>query len=119
MGRNGNPHARPVGRAFGVPDPWYVAGMSRMVKCAKLGETLPGLPYKPFNDALGQRIYDNISAKAWQDWIEHSKRIVNEYRLDLTTKKAHEVLKEQCEDFLFGAGGSAPAEYVPEKPHDH
>src|SRR5580704_10316472 len=88
---------------------------SRMVTCAKLHESLPGLPYKPFNDALGQRIYEQISAKAWQEWIEHSKRLVNEYRLDLTTKKAHEVLKEQCEAFLFGDGGSAPAEYVPEK----
>ena len=63
--------------------------------------------------ALWQRIYDSISAKAWTEWIEHSKRIVNEYRLDLTTKKAHDVLKEQCEDFLFGSGGQAPAEYVP------
>src|SRR5256885_10922647 len=91
----------------------YAGSMSRMVKCAKLGETLPGLPYKPFHDALGQRIYDTISMKAWQEWIEHSKRIVNEYRLDLTQKKAHEVLKEQCEEFLFGQGGQAPPEYVP------
>lgn len=119
MGRNGNPPTPFIGRAIDVPDPWYVAGMSRMVKCVKLGETLPGLPYKPFNDALGQRIYENVSAKAWQEWIEHSKKIVNEYRLDLTTKKAHEVLKEQCEDFLFGSGGQAPAEWVPEKPHEH
>jgi Fe-S cluster biosynthesis and repair protein YggX len=89
--------------------------MTRMVKCAKLGETLPGLPYKPFNDALGQRIYDSVSAQAWTLWIEHSKKIVNEYRLDLTQKKAHEVLKEQCEAFLFGDGGMVPAEYVPEK----
>jgi Fe-S cluster biosynthesis and repair protein YggX len=90
--------------------------MSRMVKCVKLGEELPGLPYKPFNDALGQRIYDNISAKAWQEWIEHSKRIVNEYRLDLTSKKAHEVLKEQCEEFRFGAGNvQAQPDSVPEK----
>lgn len=93
----------------------YEPHMSRMVKCPKLGQELPGLPYKPFADALGQRIYDNISAQAWQEWIEHSKRLVNEYRLDLTQKKAHEVLKEQCEAFLFGDGGSAPAEYVPEK----
>ena len=64
-----------------------------MVQCAKLHEQLPGLPYKPFTDALGQRIFDTVSAKAWQDWIEHSKKIVNEYRLDLTQKKAHEVLK--------------------------
>jgi Fe-S cluster biosynthesis and repair protein YggX len=89
--------------------------MTRTVKCAKLGEALPGLPYKPFNDALGQRIYDTVSAQAWAMWIEHSKKIVNEYRLDLTQKKAHEVLKEQCEAFLFGDGGIVPPDYVPEK----
>jgi Fe-S cluster biosynthesis and repair protein YggX len=87
-----------------------------MVRCAKLGEMLPGLPYKPFTDTLGQRIYDSISQQAWNDWIEHSKKIVNEYRLDLTTKKAHDVLKEQCEAFLFGDGGTVPPEYVPPKP---
>jgi Fe-S cluster biosynthesis and repair protein YggX len=89
--------------------------MTRMVKCSKLQETLPGLPYKPFNDALGQRIYDSVSAQAWSLWIEHSKKLVNEWRLDLTLKKSHEVLKEQCEAFLFGDGGTVPAEYVPEK----
>jgi Fe-S cluster biosynthesis and repair protein YggX len=83
----------------------------------KLGQSLPGLAYKPFNDALGQRIFDSISQQAWQEWIEHSKKIVNEYRLDLTQKRAHEVLKEQCQIFLFGeAGEEMKTEYVPEKP---
>jgi Fe-S cluster biosynthesis and repair protein YggX len=91
--------------------------MSRMVKCVKLGGTLPGLPYKPFNDELGERIYAHVSADAWKQWIEHSKKIVNEYRLDLTQKKAHDVLKEQCEAFLFSDGPSLnPPDYVPE--HD-
>jgi Fe-S cluster biosynthesis and repair protein YggX len=97
------------------PKPGRIRAMSRMVKCSKLGDTLPGLPYRPFNDGLGQRIYESVSAQAWALWIEHSKKIVNEYRLDLTQKKAHEVLKEQCEAFLFGDGGSLPPEYVPEK----
>ena len=68
-----------------------------------------------------QRIYDSISAEAWRQWIEHSKKLVNEYRLDLTQKKAHDVLKEQCEQFLFGDGGMLPPEYVPEgtKPDKH
>ena len=91
------------------------AAMSRMVTCAKLHQSLPGLPYKPFNDALGARIYESISADAWAQWIEHSKKIVNEYRLDLTQKKSHDVLKEQCEAFLFGDGGITPPDYVPEK----
>ena len=75
-----------------------------MVACAKLGSTLPGLAYKPFADALGQRIFDTISQDAWSQWIEHSKKLVNEYRLDLTQKKSHDTLKEQCESFLFGDG---------------
>jgi len=89
--------------------------MTRMVKCAKLGETLPGLPYKPFNDALGQRIYDAVSAQAWSMWIEHSKKIVNEYRLDLTSPQGQKLLLEQAEQFFFGAGGQNPPEYVPPK----
>jgi len=87
-----------------------------MVQCAKLHQELPGLPYKPFADALGQKIFENISQEAWQQWIEHSKRLVNEYRLDLTQKKAHDVLKEQCEQFLFGdVALASPPDYVPEK----
>lgn len=86
-----------------------------MVRCKKLGTDLPGLPYKPFADALGQRIFESISADAWNLWIEHSKKLVNEYRLDLTLKKSHEVLKEQCELFLFGEGAAMPPQYVPEQ----
>jgi Fe-S cluster biosynthesis and repair protein YggX len=89
-----------------------------MVKCSKLGDTLPALPYKPFNDTLGQRIYDSVSAEAWRLWIEHSKKLVNEYRLDLTQKKSHDFLKEQCEQFLFGDGGTLPPDYVPQG-HNH
>ena len=90
--------------------------MARMVKCVKLGKELPAIPYKPFNNELGQRIYDGVSLEAWRMWLEFSKMIVNEYRLDLTQKKAHEVLKEQCQIFLFGEGGEEmKTEYVPEK----
>jgi Fe-S cluster biosynthesis and repair protein YggX len=87
-----------------------------MVKCAKLGAMLPAIPYKPFQDELGQRIFENISAEAWSQWVEHSKKLVNEYRLDLTQKRAHEVLKEQCELFLFGEAGASlnPPDYKPE-----
>jgi Fe-S cluster biosynthesis and repair protein YggX len=87
--------------------------MARLVKCVKLQRELPGLRHKPFADELGQRIYDSVSAEAWQMWLEHSKMIVNEYRLDLTSKKAHDLLREQCEQFFFGEGSALPPDYVP------
>lgn len=70
------------------------------------------MPFKPFDNELGQRIYDSISFDAWRMWIEHSKMVVNEYRLDLTQKKAHDVLFEQCEQFFFGEGAALPPDYV-------
>ena len=90
--------------------------MPRMVKCAKLDQELPGIVYKPFLNELGQRIHDNVSQQAWMMWIEHSKKIVNEYRLDLTSASGQKILLEQAEQFFFGGGGAEnPPEYVPPK----
>ncbi len=90
------------------------AEAGRVVVCAKLGEELPALPFEPFNNDLGKRIYREISVKGWREWIEHSKLLVNEYRLDLTKPETHKRLLEQCEEFLFGdkADLTAPAEFV-------
>jgi Fe-S cluster biosynthesis and repair protein YggX len=89
--------------------------MPKMVKCSKLGQELPGMSYKPFNNELGQRIYDNVSQQAWMMWVEFSKKIVNEYRLDLTSPTGQSVLLEQADRFFFGDGGQQPPEFVPEK----
>jgi Fe-S cluster biosynthesis and repair protein YggX len=86
-----------------------------MVKCIKLGQELPGIVYKPFTNELGQRIYDNVSQQAWMLWVEFSKKIVNEYRLDLTSPMGQKILLEQCERFFFGDGGQVPAEWTPPK----
>jgi Fe-S cluster biosynthesis and repair protein YggX len=87
--------------------------MPRLVKCSKLGQELPGMSYKPFNNELGQRIYDNVSQKAWMMWLEFSTRIVNEFRLDLASPDGQKLLFEQAERFFFGDGGNAPPDYVP------
>jgi Fe-S cluster biosynthesis and repair protein YggX len=88
--------------------------MPRMVKCAKLGQELPGVIYRPFNNELGQRIYDNISQDAWRMWIEQSKMMVNEYRIDLTSPQGQRMLLEKAEQFFFGAPDAQehPPEYV-------
>jgi Fe-S cluster biosynthesis and repair protein YggX len=89
--------------------------MPRMVHCVKLKQELPGMPYKPFDDALGQRIFDEISFEAWKAWVEHSKMIVNENRLELGTKRAHDLLHDQCEQYFFGQAAPPPPEYVAPK----
>jgi Fe-S cluster biosynthesis and repair protein YggX len=87
--------------------------MTRMVNCAKLQRELPAMPYKPFQNELGQRIFDEVSQEGWKLWLEHSKMVVNEYRLDLTSPEAHRILMEQCEQFFFGEGAALPPDFVP------
>ncbi len=90
--------------------------MARMVQCVKLGRQAEGMKWKPFQDEFGQKLYDNVSEEAWRGWIEHSKMIINEYRLDLMSPRAKAILREQCNAYFFGDGSVArPPEYVAPK----
>jgi len=94
--------------------------MSRMVFCHKLKKELPALDFVPFDDELGERIYNEISADGWREWIEYSKRLINEYRLDLVTAEAFHLLHKKCEEFLFTETQAAePAMYKPTDSHGH
>ena len=70
------------------------------------------MPFKPFDTEFGERLYNEVSMEAWKMWLEHSKMVVNEYRLDLTSQKAHDILLEQCEAFFFGDGAALPPDFV-------
>jgi Fe-S cluster biosynthesis and repair protein YggX len=88
-----------------------------MVKCTKLGQELPGLPFKPFDDELGQRIYDNISMQAWQMWLQDSVKYINTYRLDLADPAAQAFLRSQMEVYFgFKEGDLAQTAWTPQKP---
>jgi Fe-S cluster biosynthesis and repair protein YggX len=88
--------------------------MAHMVDCKKLGHQAEGLEKLPFKGELGQRIYDHVSKEAWKQWLEHSKMLINEYRLDLTSESGQRLWMTECEKFFFGDGSSAPAEFVPQ-----
>jgi Fe-S cluster biosynthesis and repair protein YggX len=86
-----------------------------MVKCVKLGRELPGLDEPPWPGDLGQRIYDGVSAEAWEMWEERMTMILNEYRLLPFQKEAQELIAKHMEEFFFGEGTALPPDFVPEK----
>lgn len=88
----------------------------RMVQCAKLKKEAEGLDRKPFPNELGQRIYDSISKEAWKEWLGHSTMLINEYRIDLSSKQGTTFLLEQAEKFFFGEGVAQPEGYVAPDP---
>ncbi|MBG98799.1 MAG: oxidative damage protection protein [Solibacterales bacterium] len=85
----------------------------RMVQCAKLGKELPGLDELPFENELGQRVFNSISQQAWEMWAEHLKMVINEYRLNPGTMEAQDLILKQMEQFFFGDGTQLPPDYVP------
>ena len=80
--------------------------VKRTVLCVKFQKELPGLDETPFDNELGQRIYDNVSRDAWGLWKEYLKMIMNEYRLNLATPEAQEIVLKQMEDYFFGEGAA-------------
>lgn len=87
--------------------------MSRTVHCIKLGTDSEGLDRPPMPGPLGQRIFENVSKRAWQDWIAHQTRLINEYRLVLADAKARKFLSEEMDRYFFGDGKTAETGYVP------
>lgn len=88
--------------------------MSRTVHCVKLNEELPGLVKPPFKGDLGQKVYDHVSERAWRMWLEHSKMLINEFRLDLVSEHGQRVWMTELEKYFFGEGSSLPPEFVEE-----
>ena len=88
----------------------------RKVFCVKFQKEMPGLSEVPFEGhPLGQKVYENVSKEGWAMWLEHMKMLMNEYRLNLGTTEAQELIIKQMDDYFFGEGSALPAGYVPEK----
>jgi Fe-S cluster biosynthesis and repair protein YggX len=90
--------------------------MSRTVHCIKLGREAEGLDRPPMPGPLGQRIFENVSREAWQQWIQHQTRLINEYRLVLSEASARKLLADELDTYFFGSGKTTQTGYVPPNP---
>ncbi len=88
--------------------------MTRTVQCVLLGEEAEGLDYVPYPGELGQRIFENVSKQAWQQWIAHQTMLINENRLTPIEPAARKFLEKEMEKFFFGRGSAPPPDFVPE-----
>jgi len=86
--------------------------VTRTVNCIKLGQEAEGLKMPPYPGELGQRIFDNVSMQAWQQWLQHQTMLINEYRLTPIEPKDRAFLEAEMEKFFFGEGSAVPDEFV-------
>lgn len=90
--------------------------MNKLIHCQKLGIESEGLSSPPFPTALGQRIYEHISQKAWDLWLSRQTMLINEYKLNLIDKKSRDFLLQEMEKFLFGGDAAKPPGYTEKTP---
>jgi len=102
-----NPPAAPAGES--------ARPGQRMVHCVKFDREMPGLERPPWKGELGKRVYENVSQEAWRMWVEYSKMLMNEYRLNPLDPNSQKFVEEQMEQFFFGEGAKLPEGYVPPK----
>lgn len=89
--------------------------MPRTVHCVKLDCEAEGLEKPPFKGPLGERIFQNVSSRAWRIWLDHSKMLINEFRLELTSETGQRIWMTECEKYFFGEGSELPPDFVPDR----
>ena len=72
-----------------------------MVFCKKLQQELPSLSYQPFPGDLGEKLVQDISQPAWELWLNHQTKLINEYRLDPLDPKSRDFLESEMLAFLY------------------
>ncbi|MBU0499365.1 MAG: oxidative damage protection protein [Gammaproteobacteria bacterium] len=89
--------------------------MGKTVHCVKLKKEAEGLDRAPYPGELGQRIFEQVSKQAWQDWLKFQTILINENRLSPMDPKARQYLVEQMERYFFGEGAEMPPDHVTPK----
>ncbi len=87
--------------------------MSRMVHCVKLNKEAEGLASAPYPGELGQKIFENVSKEAWQQWMQQQTMLINENRLSVINPEHRKFLEAEMEKFFFGEGSATPEGYTP------
>ena len=89
--------------------------MTRTIFCTKLQKQAEGLANPTWPGDLGQRIFDEISAEAWQDWLRQQTILINEYKLNPLDREHKKYLASQMEAYLFGEGMTLPEAWKAEQ----
>lgn len=79
--------------------------------CQKYQTYLPKLTAPPYPNALGQRLQENISAKAWGDWLALQTMLINEKHLSTLEPTTRDYLNTQRDLFLSNGDYDKPTGY--------
>lgn len=68
--------------------------------CGRTGRSGTKLTAPPMRGAIGQWIFENISAETWKEWIGQGTKVINEMRLDFSRERDQEIYDQQMREYL-------------------
>jgi Fe-S cluster biosynthesis and repair protein YggX len=74
--------------------------MTRTVVCSRYKEELEALESPPLPGPNGERIFEEVSKKAWNEWQALQTMLINEKHLKLIDPEARKYLTEQMWRFF-------------------
>lgn len=87
--------------------------MSRTVFCRKYQQELPGLERPPYPGPRGEKIFNEVSKKAWEEWQAHQTMLINERRLNMMDPEDRKFIQTEMDKFLAGEDYAKADGYVP------
>ena len=76
----------------------------RTVNCVKFGENSEGLDKAPWPGELGEKIFENVSKRAWREWLGQQTILINENNLSPINPEHKALLKAEMEKWFFETG---------------
>lgn len=73
----------------------------KTVNCIKLGKQAEALARAPWPGELGQRILDNVSKEAWNEWLGQQTILINENNLSPINPEHKAFLQAEMEKWFF------------------
>lgn len=73
------------------------------IHCSRCGLDGEQMAFRPFQNELGRRVYEEICSVCWAEWLKTQQQLINHYGLNLREAKAKEFLFNNMEQFLFAA----------------
>ncbi len=70
------------------------------ITCVRCGQTRDQQPFPPFPTPIGQRLFKEICAPCWAEWLKFQQQLINHYGLNLREADARQFLLQHMEQFL-------------------
>ena len=74
---------------------------------------LPALDRPPYPGPRGEEIFNNVSKKAWMEWLQLQTMLINEKQLNLAEKETRDYLNDQLDKFLNNGDVDQPLGFKP------